>query len=176
MSISLDDSKRIAIACKLADMKQVQNLLIANEEILISACSDDDICDRLRSMLEDDCKNLGILDTVIVQYGVQSEPKETVKQLTEKISQSMEGSELSLYEKVSQHELLKHQQVMSGLLVHKAAQVVGADVEAAIIPLNAIAKRRYGNLRRSRAHRPRSKTRPLGKSSRCSCSALRSGR
>ncbi len=138
MSISLDDIKRMAIAGKLADMKEVQNLLIANEEILISACSDDDICDRLRSMLGDDRKNLGILDTVIVQYGVQSEPKDTVKQLTEKISQSMEGSELSLYEKVSQHELLKHQQVMSGLLVHKAAQVVGADVEAAITPLNAI--------------------------------------
>ncbi len=138
MSISLDDSKRMAIACKLADMKQVQNLLINNEEILISACSDDDICDRLRHMLEDDRKNLGILDTVIVQYGVQSEPKETVKQMIEKIGQSMKGSELSLYEKVSQHELLKHQQVMSGLLVHKAAQVVGADVEAAITPLNAI--------------------------------------
>lgn len=138
MSISLDDSKRMAIARKLAGMKEVQNLLIANEEMLISACSDTDICERLQKMLEDDRKNLGILDTVIVQYGVQGEPKETVKQMTEKIGQSMKGSELSLYEKVSQHELLKHQQVMSGLLVHKAAQVVGADVEAAITPLNAV--------------------------------------
>jgi hemerythrin superfamily protein len=138
MSITLDDSKRMAIACKLAGMKEVQNLLIANEEMLISACSDEDIRERLQKMLEDDRKNLGILDTVIVQYGVQNEPKETVKQMTQKIGESMKGSELSLYEKVSQHELLKHQQVMSGLLVHKAAQVVGADVEAAITPLNTI--------------------------------------
>ena len=50
----------------------------------------------------------------------------------------MEGSELTLFEKVSQHELLKHKQTMTGLLIHKAAQVVGADVEAAITPLNTV--------------------------------------
>ncbi len=138
MSITLDDSKRTAIACKLADIKEVQNLLISNEERLISSCSDTEICDRFQSMLEDDQKNLGILDTVIVQYGVQGEPKETVTRMVEKVSELMQGSELSLYEKVFQHELLKHQQVMSGLLVHKAAQVVGTDVEAAITPLNTI--------------------------------------
>jgi hemerythrin superfamily protein len=138
MVMTLDDTKRQAIACKLADMKEVQNLLIANEQKLISACSDSDICDRLRDMLNDDRKNIGILDTVMVQYGVRSEPKETIKKMVEKIQQMMQGSELSLYEKVFQHELLKHQQVMSGLLVHKAAQVVGADVEAAITPLNTV--------------------------------------
>jgi hemerythrin superfamily protein len=138
MSIAIDDSKRTAIASKLADIKQVQNLLIANEETLMTACSDQDIRDRLGKMLDNDRKNLGILDTVIVQYGVQSAPKETVGMMVEKITELMAGSELSLYEKVSQHELLKHQQFMSGVLVHKAAQVVGADVEAAITPLNTV--------------------------------------
>jgi hemerythrin superfamily protein len=138
MSISLDDSKRTAIACKLADIKEIQNLLISNEEKLMANCDDQDVRDRLAHMLDDDRKNLGVLDTVIVQYGVKGEPKETVTAMVEKISQLMEGSELSLYEKAAQHELLKHQQFMSGVLVHKAAQVVGADVEAAITPLNTI--------------------------------------
>jgi hemerythrin superfamily protein len=138
MSITIDDSKRTAIASKLADIKEVQNLLIANEKTLMAACSDQEIRDRLGKMLDNDRKNLGILDTVIVQYGVQSAPKETVGMMVEKITELMEGSELSLYEKVSQHELLKHQQFMSGVLIHKAAQVVGADVEAAITPLNAV--------------------------------------
>jgi hemerythrin superfamily protein len=138
MSISLDDSKRTAIACKLADIKEIQNLLISNEEKLMANCDDQDVRDRLAHMLDDDRKNLGILDTVIVQYGVKGEPKETVTAMVDKISQLMEGSELSLYEKAAQHELLKHQQFMSGVLVHKAAQVVGADVEAAITPLNTI--------------------------------------
>lgn len=138
MSITLDDSKRTAIGCQLAGIKEVQNLLIANEEKLMSACSDTEIRDSLGKMLDDDRKNLGILDTVIIQYGVRGEAKETVTKMVEETQELMAGSELSLYEKVSQHELLKHQQFMSGVLVHKAAQVIGADVEAAIAPLNTL--------------------------------------
>jgi hemerythrin superfamily protein len=138
MSITLDDSKRTAIACKLAGMKEVQNLLISNEEKLISACDDQEIRHRFSSMLDDDRKNLGILDTVMVQYGVKSEPKQTITEMVKMVEELMSGSELSVYEKAAQHELLKHQQFMAGVLVHKAAQVVGADVEAAIAPLNTI--------------------------------------
>lgn len=138
MVLTLDDTKRAAIGSKLADMKELQDLLIYNEQKFLSACDDQEICDRFRDMLEDDRKNMGILDTVIVQYGIQEQPKETVKQMVSKVKQLMDGSELTLYEKVAQHELLKHQQVMSGLLVHKAAQVVGADIEAAITPLNTV--------------------------------------
>lgn len=135
---TLDDTKRSAIAMELADMKELQNLLIANEQKLISAVSDADLRDRLQHMLDDDQKNLGVLDTVIVQYGVKAEPRDTVKQMVEKVQQMMDGSKLSLYQKVSQHELLKHQQVMTGLLIHKCAQVVGADIAVAIAPLNTI--------------------------------------
>jgi hemerythrin superfamily protein len=81
---------------------------------------------------------MGVLETVIIQYGIKAEPKDTVQQLVEKTQQLIRGSELTFFEKVAQHELLKHGQVMSGLLVHKCAQVVGADIEAAIAPLNTI--------------------------------------
>ena len=138
MPITIDDSKRTAIASKLADMREVQNLLISNEEKLITSCNDQDIRDRLGKMLDDDRKNLGILDTVSVQYGVKSEPKETVTMMVEKMQELMEGDELSIYEKTFQHEVLKHQQFMSGVLIHKAAQVVGADIEVAIAPLNTV--------------------------------------
>ena len=138
MVTTLDDTKRSAIAGKLADMKALQNLLIANEQRFLQECSDSEICDRFRDMLRDDQKNIGILDTVIVQYGIKSEPKETVQKMVEQLQQLMQGSELTLYEKVFQHELLKHQQVMTGLTIHKAAQKVGADVLAAITPLNTV--------------------------------------
>ncbi len=138
MSVQLEDSKRNAIATKLADMKAFQNLLIANEEALIEQCPDREISSRLEDFLRDDRKNLGILDTVIVQYGVKAEPKETTQKAIEEVGKLMQGSELTLYEKVAQHELLKHGQTMSGIIVHKAAQVVGADVEVAIGPLNAV--------------------------------------
>ncbi|NMG19185.1 hemerythrin domain-containing protein [Brasilonema bromeliae] len=138
MVATLDDTKRSAIAIKLADLKALQQLLIENEEQLIKQVSDQEIADRLRNFLEDDKKNLGVLETVIGQYGIQAEPKKTVTELIEKVRKLQQGSELSLYEKVFQHELLKHQQVMTGLTVHKAAQKVGADVMLALGPLNTI--------------------------------------
>jgi hemerythrin superfamily protein len=138
MVTTLDDTKRMAIASKLADMKAIQNLIIANEQKFISATSDSDIRKRFQEMLEDDQKNLGVIDTVIVQYGEKGEPKSTVSEFVQKLDQMMSGDKLTLFEKVFQHELLKHQQVMTGLIIHKAAQKVGADVEVAITPLNTV--------------------------------------
>ncbi len=138
MVSTLDDTKRNAIGEKLADIKVIQQLIIENEQLFSKESTDSEISDRIRKMLDDDQKNLGVLETVIVQYGIQKEPKNTVKEMVEKIRQLMKGSKLSLYEKVFQHELLKHQQVMSGIIVHKAAQKVGADVMAAITPLNTV--------------------------------------
>ncbi|MEP6517002.1 hemerythrin domain-containing protein [Microcoleus vaginatus] len=138
MVATLEDTKRQAIATKLADMKALQNLLIANEQLFINSCNDSELAQRFRDMLEDDRKNLGVLETTIVQYGIQTEPKETTTKMIEEVQKLMQGSELTMFEKVAQHELLKHKQTMSGLLIHKAAQVVGADIEAAITPLNTV--------------------------------------
>lgn len=138
MVSTLDDTKRNAIAAKLADMKLLQQLLIDNEQLFLRESTDNEISDRFRSMLDDDRKNMGVLETVNVQYGIQKEPRNTIREMVDTIRQLMQGSELNFYEKVFQHELLKHQQVMSGLLVHKAAQKVGADVMAAIGPLNTV--------------------------------------
>jgi len=138
MVVTLDDTKRDAIAAKLGDIKLIQQLLIQNEELFLRESTDNEISNTFHRMLEDDRKNLGILDTVIVQYGIQREAEQNVQQLAQKVRQLMQGNELSFYEKVFQHELLKHQQVMNGLTIHKAAQKVGADVMAAITPLNTI--------------------------------------
>jgi hemerythrin superfamily protein len=136
--MSIDDTKRMAIATKLADMKAVQELLISNEQKFISATSDQELVQRFQDMLKDDQKNMGVLETAIIQYGVKSEPKDTTVKLVQMTEEMMGGSELTLYEKVFQHELLKHQQVMTGIVIHKAAQKVGADVDAAIGPLNTV--------------------------------------
>ncbi len=138
MVATLDDTKRSAIAIKLADLKALQKLIIENEQKLLSQISDSEVADRFRKILEDDNKNLGILETVIGQYGIQAEPEKTITEMIDKIRKLQQGSELSLYDKVFQHELLKHQQVMTGLTIHKAAQKVGADVLLAIGPLNTV--------------------------------------
>ena len=138
MVTTLDDTKRLAIAQKLADLKAVQNLIIDNEQKFIDACSDQEIRKRLQNMLEDDRKNLGVLETVIVEYGVQAEPNEMTQKFLEQTEQIMSGEQLTFYQKLAQHELLKHGQTMNGIVIHKAAQVVGADAEVAIAPLNTV--------------------------------------
>ena len=138
MAVTLDDTKRNAIASKLADMKAVQELLISAEQQLISEINDAESQKDIQKMLDSDQKNLGILDTVIVQYGVKGQPKQSVQKLVEQTQQMMQGSELSLYDKVAQFELLKHANTMNGILVHKAGQVVGADINVAIAPLNTV--------------------------------------
>ncbi|MBN3960171.1 hemerythrin domain-containing protein [Nostoc sp. NMS8] len=138
MVTTLDDTKRNAIAIKLASIKALQQLALENEQLLLTQGLDAEIADRIRDFIKDDEKNLGILETVIGQYGIQAEPKKTITEFIEKARELFKGSELSLYEKVSQHELLKHQLVTGGLVVHKAAQKIGADVLLAIGPLNTI--------------------------------------
>jgi hemerythrin superfamily protein len=138
MPATLNDQKRTAIAEKLADIKAIQSLIIDNEQEFLNQCRDEHLRKRLEDMLEDDHKNLDIVETAIVQYGVQAEPKSTVQELVSQAKETLSSSELSLYEKIAQHELLKHGQVLSGLVVHKAAQVVGQDIEAALAPLNTV--------------------------------------
>lgn len=138
MVASQTDAKRAAIAEKLASMREIQNLIITNERKFLSECRDEDVRGRLEDMLEDDEKNLGVIETTITQYGIQAKPKEKVQRMVNQAQELMQGSDLSLYEKLAQHELLKHGQVMSGLVIHKSAQVVGADVKEALAPLNTV--------------------------------------
>jgi hemerythrin superfamily protein len=138
MSVTLEDNARTAIAVKLAEMEATQKLLIANEKALVEACPDQEITNRLEGFIKDDQKNLGIIETVIVQYGIKAQPGPTLQKEIEAVEKMMQDSELSLFEKVAKHELLKHTQAMSGVLVHKAGQVVGADIAVAIAPLNAV--------------------------------------
>jgi hemerythrin superfamily protein len=138
MVSTLDDTKRMAIGAKLADMVAVQELLINADQKLLPAIDDPEIRDRFQHILDDDQKNLKVLNDVLVNYGVRSEANETTQKMIDEARKLMEGQELSLFEKVTQFELLKHKQAMTGILIHKAAQVVGADIEAAILPLNTV--------------------------------------
>ncbi len=138
MVTTLNDSKRLAIGERLADLRAFQNLIISNDQKLIDACPYQDVRDRLQNMLKDDQKNLGVIDTVIVQYGIQAEPSAATKIFIPQFEQMMSGNEFTFYQKLIHHELMKHGQAMSGIVIHKAAQKVGADIEVAIAPLNTV--------------------------------------
>jgi hemerythrin superfamily protein len=138
MVLTMTDEKRQAIAVKLADMKALQNLVIANEQTLLTGCEDEKIREWLTDMLTADRKNEKVLENVIVQYGYSAEPKPMVQELVSNSAKLMQSHDLSFYEKVSQHEMLKHRLAMFGIEVHKASQVVGSDIEKAISPLHSV--------------------------------------
>jgi hypothetical protein len=139
MIATLDDTKRSAIAMELADVKALQQLLIDNEQKLLPAVSgDSEISTRLNDFLKDDQQSLSVIGEVLGRFGNSIQPRDTIQQYIEQVKRLMEGSELTLYQKFSAHERIKHQAVMTGLVVHKASQVTGEDVKEAIGPLNQV--------------------------------------
>lgn len=126
MVVTLDDTKRQAIARELADLKALQELLMANEQKLLPVVSNDsEIRDRLNDFLRDDQEALRVIDGVLAKFAGQSpQPRDTMRQYIEQVKRLMDGDELTLYQKVSAHERIKHQTVITGLIVHKASQVV----------------------------------------------------
>ena len=139
MAATLEATKKNAIARKLADMKVLQNLMISNEEKLLEATKGEErVTSSITDMLEDDRKSIGSIEEAIKELEMSSEPSDSVKGMVDTIEKVMSGSELDLYEKILQHEGLKHQLVMTGLLIHKAAQATDGVLQKAIDPINKV--------------------------------------
>jgi hypothetical protein len=139
MAATLDATRKNAIARKLADMEVLQNLMISNEEKLLEATRGEErVTKSITDMLEDDRKSIGAIKEAIVELEMSSEPSDTVTDMAEAVEKIMSGSHLDLYEKIMQHEGLKHQLVMTGLLVHKAAQATDGKLQKVIDSINKV--------------------------------------
>ncbi|MGC1310515.1 MAG: hypothetical protein WA885_25060 [Phormidesmis sp.] len=126
------------LATKLADLKLFQDVLIENEQKLLNATSDSDIKERLEKIINQDKDNLGTIEKAVARLGVNSEPRDITQMHADKVSEMMSGSELTTYDKFFQLELLKHQQTMTGLVLHKAAQSLDDELQDAMEPLNKV--------------------------------------
>jgi hypothetical protein len=126
------------IATKLADLKLFQTVLLESEENLIAQTDDETICERLEGMIKSDRENLSTIEAVISSYGNAVEPRDITQQHAQKVRQMMGGSELTLYDKYLQLELLKHQQTMTGLVLHKVAQSLNDQLQDLMEPLNRV--------------------------------------
>ena len=126
------------LATKLADLKSFQNVLLEIEQQLISQTDDQTIRERLDGIITTDRENLGTIEEVAAKFGNAAEPRDITQQHADKVKQMMGGSELTLYDKYLQLELLKHQQVMTGLVLHKAAQSLDDELQDMMEPLNRV--------------------------------------
>lgn len=123
---------------KLADMKLFQGTVIESEQKLMAATNDSTIRERLEKMMSSDRDNLSTIEEAMSKANAQTDPRDVSRQYAQKIEQMMGSSDLSLYDKFFQLELLKHQQAMNGLVVHKVAQSLNDDLQDAVEPLNKV--------------------------------------
>lgn len=126
------------LATKLADLKLFQNVLIDMEQKLMAQTDDETIRKRLSNMLDSDRDNLSVIDKAISESGTNAQPRDITQKHAEKVGQMVNGSELTEYDKFFQLELLKHQQTMTGLVIHKVAQSLNDDLQDAMEPLNKV--------------------------------------
>jgi len=126
------------LGTKLADMKLFQNVLINSEQKLMTATNDSTIRERLEGMMTSDRDNLSTINEAISKSKLKAESRNLTQEYAQKIEQMMDNSDLSLYDKFFELELLKHQQTMSGLVVHKVAQSLSNDLQDAMEPLNKV--------------------------------------
>jgi hypothetical protein len=126
------------LASKLADLKLIQNVLIDCGQKLMGFTDDETIQERVAKILDSDRENLKNIDKAIAESGLSVSPREITKQHADKISQMMNGSQLTNYDKFFQYELLKHQQTMTGLVIHKVAQSMNDQMQDAMESLNKV--------------------------------------
>lgn len=139
MTATLEATQKNAIATKLADMKSLQNLMISNEQKLLKLSADNEkITEALNKMLEDDYQSLNDINKAIIELEMSSNASETVMNMIEKIESIMSENHLDIYEKFMQQEGLKHQLVMTGLLVHKSAQATDGVLQKLVDSINKV--------------------------------------
>ena len=131
-------SDMTTLATKLADLKLFQTVLIENEQKLMAETNDSTIRERLEKIIEQDHENLSTIEEVISNSSTTAESRDITQKHAEKVSQMMAGSELTAYDKFFQLELLKHQQTMTGLVLHKVAQSLNETLQDAMEPLNKV--------------------------------------
>lgn len=123
---------------KLADLKLFQNLLIKSEQKLMTATNDNTIRERLEGMLKSDRQNLEKIEMAITKSQKTSEARDFSETYAQTVDEMMDSSDIDLYDKFFQLELLKHQQTMNGLVIHKVAQSMSNDLQDAMEPLNKV--------------------------------------
>jgi hypothetical protein len=126
------------LATKLADLKLFQNVLLESEQKLMTETDDSTIRERLEGIAKSDRDNLAVIEEAISKMGTAAEPRGITKEYADKVTQMMNGSDLTTYDKFFQLELIKHQQTMTGLVIHKVAQSLDDTLQDAVEPLNKV--------------------------------------
>lgn len=130
MEIS-ERERREMIASELADIFHRQQAIVRCNEVLnlaTSATQDE----FLRTMVEEDEKNLRMIETVINSFGLRVAPKELSVTMAELLTSSVENPDFTPLELMGLYILVKQNQMICCHLVHKSSQVSAPDIKVAL--------------------------------------------
>jgi hemerythrin superfamily protein len=129
MQVSEQDMRE-AIGFELADILHRQKTILSCNEAL--NLLDAEAHQELRSMADEDDKNLRMLETVIGSYGIRVEPRYAAVQLADTVNDIVSNEASIPLEKLGAYILLKQNQMMCAHLVHKAVQATDPDIKIAL--------------------------------------------
>ncbi|HYX34040.1 MAG TPA: hemerythrin domain-containing protein [Oligoflexus sp.] len=135
MQISEQDMRE-AIGFELADILHRQKTILACNEAL--NLMDDGAHTELRTMAEEDDKNLRMLETVIGSYGIRVEPRYAAVQIADVVNDIVTNEASIPIEKLGAYILLKQNQMMCSHLVHKSVQATDPDIKVALIAFDGV--------------------------------------
>lgn len=129
--------KRKGIASELAGIALRQNQILAADEVIIRDFPEA-ITERFADLLEQDKKDLALIETVQTSFGIREEPKDSSLTLGELLCATIEDATLTPMERLGAFGLLRQQQLMCGHLLHKVGQRAPLDVKEALGPFIAV--------------------------------------
>lgn len=133
MTDQTEMGKRKAIASELADIVYRQNLITVADDVFIRDFPDE-INEELANLLEQDKKDLALLETVQTNFGIRSEPKQSCTSLADFLMPMIADPSLTKRERLGAYALMRQQQLMCGHLLHKAGQKSEMDIKEALGP------------------------------------------
>lgn len=129
MQVSEQDMRE-AMGFELADILHRQKTILACNEAL--NLMDDDAHSALRTMAEEDDKNLRMLETVIGSYGIRVEPRYAAVQIADVVNDIVTNEASIPIEKLGSYILLKQNQMLCSHLLHKSVQTADPDIKIAL--------------------------------------------
>lgn len=129
--------RREMLASELADILYRQQAIVQCNEIL-NLTSSETQDEFLQAMVEEDEKNLRMIETVINSFGLRVAPKEMSKVMAGLLTSSVQNADFTPLEMMGLYILVKQNQMMCCHLVHKSAQVSAPDIKVALAPFAGV--------------------------------------
>ncbi len=128
--------KRELLAGELADIFHRQEAVIQCNDLLNLAT--EKVEPKFRQMAEEDEKSLRLIESAIGAFGIRVAPREGAVAMADFILEQLQDDHTTAVEQLTFYTMLKQNQMMCCHLVHKSAQISGADIKLSVSALDDV--------------------------------------